>query len=207
MRAAIAILLAGVSVAQAQEFPAVGRWIFATGTFTGSVSGNRNETLYNGDVVQERIDCRISMRFDADGTVHYSTGQYVYEKHYFKKTTTGGFLVGHTLITADSVRGSRRTNLRLQVTQYDRVWNTTWTPRPEVPSRVLQESWLTDGRGRTWGHSQPLETSPTVYCEPKLFWRNQDGKGPGLLLTDSYTGPDVFRPWATVTANWSFRVR
>jgi hypothetical protein len=198
------LLLAGTL--EAQEFErAQGRWYQATGTFTGTVSGTRNDTLYNGDVVQERIDCRISMRFDPDGTVHFSTSSYLYEKHYFKKTTTGGFLVGHTLVTGDSVQGSRRTRLRAQVTQYDDVWDASWTPRPEVPGRVLQESWLTDGRGRTWGHSKQLETYPTVYCEPRIFWRNQDGKGPGLPRRNgSYQGPDVFRPWATVTANWNF---
>lgn len=190
----------------AQEFAKpVARTRFATGRFAGSVQGRHTDTLSNGDIVTEQIDCVIRMRFDPDGTVAYDAGNYFYEKYYYKKTTTGGYLVGHTRIVAGSSSGRRNTRARVWVTQYGDVWNARWTPKVDQPSDVLQESWLTDGLGRTWGQSTPLATHPTAYCEPQVLWRGKDGKGPGLRPQGSYAGPDAFRPWAKVQADWSFQ--
>jgi hypothetical protein len=191
----------------AQELPRpVARWVSSTGTFNGSVKGERNEVLYNGDKVYEKIDCDLKMEFRAGGTVSYTTGNYFYEKIYYKKTTTGGYLVGHTRLTGMGGSGTRNSRLQVSVTQYDQVWDAKWQPRVDMPAEVLRESWREE-HGKKYGYSGPGLTTPMVWCEPKLFWRGQDGTGAGLPLQGSYSGPDVVHPWATVTADWSFRPR
>src|SRR6185436_7846276 len=108
----------------AQELPApVARARFVTGTFNGSVRGQHTDTLYNGDIVTERIDCVLKMRFDPDGTVAYDAGNYFYEKFYYKRTTTGGYLVGHTRMSAGSSSGTRNSRARIWITQYGDVWD------------------------------------------------------------------------------------
>lgn len=190
--------------AHGQEMPApVARPVRATGTFIGSVNGQHIDTLYNGDIVTEQIHCAISIWFYADGTVQYDAGDYLYEKFYYKKTTTGGFLVGHTRMTAEGTKGPRDRRLTLSLTQYGDVWDAVWNPIDQ-PSDVLEESWLTDGRGRTWGHSKPLATHPKVYCEPRILWRGKNRQGPGFKPQGKYDGPDRFYWWATVKANWNF---
>ncbi len=204
------LLFLGTSVAipvEAQEPPRpFGRRVAATGTFSGTVKGDSTWTLVNGDIVTERIDCRIELTFHPDGTVSYNASDYFYEKIYQKRTTTGGDQVGRTVVRAMGSSGSRGSRLLLVVTQYDDVWNATWQP-VDLPSEVLYEAWLTDGRGRTWGHSTPIRTNPLFSCQPKILWRGKSGRGAGLPLQGSYDGPDVNRPWARVTANWSFQVR
>lgn len=202
----VAVCAAGGPL-RAQEFPApVARAVAATGTFGGSVRGQHTDTLYNGDIVTERIDCSIRMRFDPDGTVGYDAGTYFFERYYYKKTTTGGYLVGHTRMTAEGASAKRNARLRIWITPDAEVQNAVWTPRVDQPSDVLKESWLTDGRGRTWGHSVPLNTHPLVYCEPKVLWRGKNKQGAGLPINSSYDGPDVFQPWAKVHAEWNFTV-
>ena len=76
----------------------------------------------------------------------------------------------------------------------------------DIPVDMLKEAWREE-HGRTYGQAVPLATRPMLSCEPRVYWRGIDGKGSGLPLEGTYNGPDVKHPWATVTADWSFRVR
>jgi hypothetical protein len=203
-----AALLSVWSPLQAQEFPApVGRKVYVTGTFNGSVTGTHTDTLYNGDIVTEQVNCSMKVRFLPNGTATYTAGNYLYEKFYYKKTTTGGYLVAHKRMEGMGIPTPKtgRGRLWVEATQYGDIWNAGWNP-VDQPSEVLEESWLTDGLGRTWGHSTPLQTRPMVYCEPRILWRGKNGDEPGLKPQDSYSGPHVFWRWATVTANWNINL-
>ena len=204
---AVLLVPASIAAQSLEDLPApVARRIWTTGSFSGSVKGSRDETLYNGDKVTETINCELKMEFQPDGTVTYTASDYFYEVTYYKKTTTGGYLVGHTRVNGVGSSGTRNSRLLVSVTQYGKVWNAAWQPRVDLPAEVFKESWREE-HGRRFGHAETLPTNPTFYCEPKVLWRGKDGKGVGGALQGSYQGPDAVYPWATVEAKWDFRTR
>jgi hypothetical protein len=150
------------------------------------------------------------MTFNADGTVTYDAGQYLYREIYSKRTTTGGFVKRISEIHSPGGPNERGVPSRLSIwkTEVNRVHDASWSPRVEPPGTKRAEVWYTDARGTVLQKQILQDTTVTVYCDAIVLWRTKTGKGPGLPLKGNMTKTrDVRagRTWIDMTVDWDFR--
>lgn len=194
----------------AQEFPPeVAQRRRAVGTLKGTVSGTRHEVSYAGDTVDETLDCTLNLTFYANGTMYFEAGQYK-DVHTYIKKIQNGEIKTVTTYDAEPAKGTKDTSLSIWVTPSGLVQNATWQGTVQVPATVTTVTWV---RGSTptakWQRNGvPTTKTLLVYCEPRVYWRGANNRGPGLPLSGSGSWPDVIRrrPWITDTAQWSFQV-
>jgi hypothetical protein len=176
------------------------------GTYRGRRYGTHTDTTYAGDTVTEETECTLTMTFNADGSMSYDAGEYLYRKTYRKKTQQG-FEVAVTEIRSPGGQSKIRSRLSMQVTEFGLVRKATWQPAVEVPGTVSQQVTWTDAHGRVRNTSYPTSQNRLVSCDMYVLWTGLKRNGPGLPLKGQITQRDSVakRPWIHVDVQWDLQ--
>lgn len=210
LAAVLAACCLGATAARAQEFPPeIASRHLAVGTYFGTVSGGYHKDTYSGGTEDRQVRCSLSATFNANGVMRLKTQGY-FDQLVDVERVPGGYVKRVQTDVAEAVDLPYNVRLSLWATPSGLVQNWSWRDIYKQNAIRTIEIFVKglDPTSR-WRRNGVPETQATEFwCQPDIYWRGVDGKGPGLPLADSGQWPDTYRnrPWLTIRSRWNFQV-